>query len=51
MLTDETISSLIDCELPEEKIRQILLELSSDRIDLRVLTAFINSSQQLADKQ
>jgi anthranilate phosphoribosyltransferase len=46
MLTDETISSLIDCELPEEKIRQVLLELSSDRIDLRVLTAFIKSIKE-----
>jgi anthranilate phosphoribosyltransferase len=43
MLTEETISSLIECELPEEKIRQVLIELSSERIDLRILTAFINS--------
>ncbi|HEY9676819.1 MAG TPA: anthranilate phosphoribosyltransferase [Drouetiella sp.] len=43
MLSEETISNLVDCVLPEDKIRQLLLDLSSDRIDLRILTAFINA--------
>ncbi|MBI2809905.1 MAG: anthranilate phosphoribosyltransferase [Candidatus Melainabacteria bacterium] len=43
MLTEETIASLVECELPDEKIRQLLIELSSERLDLRILTAFINA--------
>ncbi|HEY9731588.1 MAG TPA: anthranilate phosphoribosyltransferase [Drouetiella sp.] len=43
MLSEDTIASLVDCRLPDEKIRQVLIELSSDRIDLRILTAFIDS--------
>lgn len=46
MLSESMIASLVDCELPDEKIRQVLLELSSDRIDLRILTAFIKSVKE-----
>lgn len=43
MLSEDTITSLVDCELPDDKIRQVLIDLSSDRIDLRILSAFIKS--------
>ncbi len=43
MLSEETIANLVDCQLPDDKIRQLLVELSSDRLDLRILTAFIKS--------
>jgi anthranilate phosphoribosyltransferase len=43
MLSEDTIANLVDCRLSDDKIRQVLIELSSDRIDLRILTAFINS--------
>lgn len=48
MLTRETISLLVNCELPAETIRQMLLDLRSDLIDITVLSAFIESIKETA---
>lgn len=48
MLTRESISLLVNCQLPAETIRQMLLELSSDLIDVTMLGAFIDSIKETA---